>query len=288
MRILISGASGFIGAPLSSYLSSKGHIVVPLSHDQLIGLDSSFSSGSKDSYEGFDVVVHLAGEPLSFARWGKHKKEKIYWSRVEGTRALAEMLSSLQTPPKVFISASAIGIYGDRGEEKLDEKSSVGFGFLSRLCRDWESASAPLKKRGIRTIQTRFGVVLGKGGGALAKLVPLYRLGLGASLGTGLQWMSWIALDDLIRAIEFVIDSNIQGPVNFVSPHPIRQEAFSRSLANYLHRPHFFKIPAFILRFLLGEMAEEMLLASARVIPNQLLDSGFLFIYPNIQNVFTD
>ena len=155
-------------------------------------------------------------------------------------------------------------------------------------CRDWESASASLKKRGIRTIQTRFGVVLGRGGGALAKLVPLYRLGLGASLGTGHQWMSWIALGDLIRAMEFVIHSNIQGPVNFVSPQAIRQEAFSRSLANYLHRPHFFKIPAFILRLFFGEMAQEMLLASARVIPNQLLDSGFSFIYPNIQNVFAD
>lgn len=289
MRILISGASGFIGAPLSSYLSSKGHIVVSLSRNQLVGvLDVKSPLVSKDSFERFDVVIHLAGEPLSFSRWGKKKKEKIYKSRVEGTQLLVEMLTSLEFPPKVFISASAIGVYGNRGEEQLDESSPIGTGFLSNVCRDWESASAPLKKRGIRTIQTRFGVVLEKKGGALAKLIPFYRWGLGASLGTGRGWMSWIALDDLMHAMEFVIHSNIQGPVNFVSPHALRQEVFSRYLAKSLHRPHLFKIPAFILRLLLGETADEMLLASTHAIPSKLLQSGFVFMYPKIQNVFTD
>ncbi len=289
MRILISGASGFVGAPLVSFLVSNGHTVISLSHSQgsstSIFWDPENKIAGKDLFEGFDGVIHLAGEPLSFTRWSEKKKEKIKNSRIEGTKFLSQILSSLSKPPKLFIQASAIGIYGDRGEEILDETSEAGNGFLSSVCREWEAASRPLEKIGIRTVKTRFGMVLGKNGGAFAKMEPIYRYGMGAVLGTGRQFLSWIALEDLIRAMDFIIHADISGPVNFVAPTCIRQEAFSRELARTLHRPHFLKIPAEILRGLLGDMADELLLASAHVIPRKMLESGFVFQYPKIQDV---
>lgn len=273
MRILISGASGFIGAPLSSYLTSKGHVVVPKSHIQ-------------EQFEGFNAVIHLAGEPLTLSRWNQEKKDKIFNSRVEGTRILCEKLNATPNPPKVFISASAIGIYGDRGEEVLDEKSAPGNGFLSHVCKEWENASAILEKRGIRTVKARFGMVLGKGG-ALAKIKTIYKCGLGATIGNGRGWMSWIAIEDLICAMEHALHVPILGPVNFVSPNALRQEEFSRLFAHVLHRPHFLKVPKFVLRALLGSMAEEMLFPSQHVIPSQLLESGFVFNHPDIKDVLS-
>ncbi len=287
MRVLISGASGFIGAPLALFLSSKGHEVVPLSRSSRQG--SIFWSPENrlipvQFLTNFDAVIHLAGEPLSFGRWTIKKKDRIFKSRVEGTSFLCDILGSLDAPPKVFISASAVGFYGDRGEELLDEESPGGTGFLSSVCTGWEGASAPLKKQGIRVVNTRFGVVLGKGG-ALRKMEALYKCGLGATLGTGQQWMSWIALEDLIQGMDHVLHSDLEGPVNFVSPNPTRQEGFSRLLAKHLHCPHVLKIPASILRFVLGEAAKEMLLASTRVNPSKLLQSGFTFKCPKLEDV---
>lgn len=288
MRILISGASGFIGAPLVSFLSSQGHEVVTLSRSLRQGSvfwDPERSLVPFQFLEGFDAVIHLSGEPLSISRWTKKKKDRISKSRAEGTSFLSDILGSFDVPPKIFICASAVGFYGDRREELLDEESPEGVGFLPSVCLKWEEACGSLKRQGTRVVNTRFGVVLGKGG-ALRKIETFYKCGLGATLGTGRQWMSWIALDDLLQGMEHVLHSDLEGPVNFVSPNPIRQEAFSRLLAKTLHRPHVLKIPARLLRLVLGDAAKEMLLPSVRVNPSKLLKSGFTFKSPMIQDVF--
>lgn len=288
MRILVSGVSGFIGAPLSLYLRAQGHEVIPLTRSLrqnplAILWDPDKHQVNKELFVDFDAVIHLAGDPLSLTRWSASKKARIHDSRVNGTRFLCSILSSLQSPPKVFISASAIGIYGSRGEEILDEKSSPGNGFLSRVCREWEASSQSLENQGVRVVRTRFGMVLGSGGGSLSKMLPIYKLGLGSTLGTGRQWVSWIALSDLICAIDHVLTSDIRGPVNFVSPNAIRQEAFSRTLSHLLHRSHIGWVPAFVLRLCLGEVADELILSSAHVVPSKLLESGFLFKYPSVK-----
>lgn len=288
MRILISGASGFIGAPLSFHFTAQGHEVVRLTRSlsqnpRAISWDPEKGRANRELFEGFDAVIHLAGDPLSLARWDEAKKNTIFGSRVNGTRFLCSILSSLKDPPRVFVSASAIGIYGNRGEEMLDEKSSPGSGFLSRVCTAWEASSQLLEDLGIRVIHTRFGMVLGSGGGSLSKMLPIYKWGLGSVLGTGRQWMSWISLPDLVHAIDHVITFDMRGAVNFVSPDAIRQEDFSRMLARLLYRPHVGKIPAFVLRMCLGEVADELILSSAHVLPTKLLESGFLFKYPHVK-----
>jgi uncharacterized protein (TIGR01777 family) len=288
LRILISGASGFVGAPLFSHFAEQGHSVFSLVRSAKAGIDEIVwnpDSGKavKESFEGFDAVIHLAGEPLTLKRWSKEKKEKILHSRTVGTAFLSSLLSTLRHPPKVFISASAIGYFGDRGEELLDEKSSAGNLFLSKVCVEWEKASLPIENRGVRTVQTRFGMVIGPDGGALQKLLLPYKLGFGATLGSGEQWMSWISLHDLIHAMDHLLCTDLSGPVNFVSPHPIRQHDFSSTLASLLNRPSLMKIPAFALRLALGDTADQLLLASTRAVPKKLRDSGFTFKYPTLE-----
>lgn len=290
LRILISGASGFVGAPLSFHLSAQGHEIIPIvrspiKNPKAIVWAPERGFIKRELLEGFDAVIHLAGEPLSLGRWGHRKKDKIFHSRVDSTQFFASLLSSLNRPPKIFISASAIGIYGNRGEELLDESSSVGTGFLPSVCKAWEDASRFLEGYGIRTVRTRFGIVLGKNGGILQKLIPLYKWGLGATLGSGSQWISWIALEDLIHAFDHILQSDIRDVINFVSPNSVRQEVFSTLLARLMHRPSAFKIPASVLRFILGEMADEMLLSSTHAVPLKLLQSGFSFKYPMIRDV---
>lgn len=288
MRILISGASGFIGAPLVSYLRAHGHEVVPLvrGNQNLPGTvewDPEKGWAVKAHFEGFDAVIHLAGEPLTLSRWTEKKKEKILFSRSAHTWILSQILASLLHPPKVFISASAIGYYGDRGDELLHEMSpSAARGFLPAVCREWEKASLGIENRGTRTVRTRFGMVIGPRGGAVKRLLLPYKLGLGAVLGDGKQWISWISRDDLIRAMEHLLHAEIEGAVNFVSPHPVRQKEFSAILARLLHRPAFLRIPGFALRLLFGTAADEMLLASARVSADKLIQSGFSFKYPDL------
>jgi uncharacterized protein (TIGR01777 family) len=275
MRILISGASGFIGTPLSSYFRTRGHEVTALSRHEL------------KIPEGYEVVIHLAGEPLTLSRWSEEKKKKIFESRKFGTQHLCHLLAHAKQPPKLFLSASAIGFYGNRGEELLTEESGKGRGFLSDVCKAWEEASFALEQKGVRTIHARFGMVLGPDGGSMKKMLPLYKLGLGAVLGTGEQWISWIALNDLISAIDYCIHSSLQGAVNFVSPDPVRQAEFSQTLAKLLHRPHFLKIPAGWLRFLLGSVANELLLSSTKVNPSKLLATNFSFDYPDLHSALS-
>ena len=289
MRILISGASGFIGAPLCSYLLSRGHDIaklvrhVPLS-SQEIQWDPGQGKASKASFEGFDAIIHLSGEPLSLTRWTSKKKREILYSRTVSTWFLSQIVSSLCSPPKVFISASAVNFYGDRGEELLDETAPPGQSFLSSVCMEWEKASQAIANRGARTLQTRFGLVIDSHGGIMKKMRPLYHLGLGALFGTGEQWISWISLADLLHAMDFLLHSSLEGPILLVSPHPVRQKEFSQTLAHLLCRPVYLKIPSWILSCAFGQAAKELLLTSIRAVPSQLLSAGFSFKYPHLSD----
>ena len=270
-RILVTGASGFIGKPLTFFLKSNGHEVIAISHpNELI-----------DPID-FDAVIHLAGEPLALGRWSKAKRERILKSRIEGTAQLCRQLE--KAPPKVFISASAVGFYGDRGEELLTEESGAGAGFLSTVCKGWERASAYLKTKGVRVVHARFGIVLGPHGGVLAKMVPVFKLGLGGKIGRGEQWISWIALEDLIRILDHLLQSELAGPVNVCAPESVRQLDFAKTLAEELKRPTWGSVPAWIVRAVLGDQASELLLASAKATPAKLLDSNFAFLYSDLRS----
>ena len=248
---------------LSQALCEQGYVVVPLIR------------GGAQSFEGFDVVIHLSGEPL-IGRWTLRKRQEILRSRVEGTQRLVNVLT--QFPPKLFISASAVGFYGDRGDEQLTEESEAASTFLSDVCYQWEEAAKPLIARGVRVVHTRFGIVLGPRGGILSKLSLPYQLGLGGRLGSGRQWVCWISLRDLVRAMIHIVEQPaLSGPINFAAPHPLRQIDFARTLAKALHRPAWCAQPAWLLRILFGQMADELLLASQRVFPIKLLQSGFEF-----------
>lgn len=280
MRILVSGSSGFVGQALVSHFSRKGYATVSLLHGPWRTQDGS-------SLEDFDAVIHLAGEPITLGRWSKKKKEAILSSRSAATENLCNTLSLLHRPPPIFISASAVGYYGNRGEELLDEGSGGGHGFLADVCRSWEEASRSIDSRGSRTVHTRFGAVLGSNGGILKKVLPFYKLGLGATLSTGEQWVSWIELSDLILAIDHVLHTeSLHGPVNLVAPEPVRQKEFCHALAHTLHRPALLHLPAWLLHTVLGTMADDCLLASERVRPRKLLESGFRFNCPDIESAF--
>jgi uncharacterized protein (TIGR01777 family) len=290
MKILISGASGLIGSALVGRLAEDGHAVArlvrsPPRPDQSdIQWDPAHGKLDCSALEGFDAVVHLAGENIAQGRWTDAKKARIRDSRVQGTRLLAQTLAGSPRAPKVLVSASAIGFYGNRGDEELDEDSPGGKGFLADVCRAWESAAQPAADAGIRVVNLRFGVVLSAAGGALAKLLPVFRLGLGGPTGSGRQYMSWITLDDLVEVIlHVVMTDSLDGPVNAVAPQPVTNRQFARTLGRVLRRPAFFRTPACPLRIMLGEMADELLLSSARVLPRRLLDSGFAFRDPGLE-----
>ena len=290
LRILISGASGFIGASVCKYLNTLGHTTVALTHSKSLDPHYIFWNPEKkqasiELFSGFDAVIHLAGEPLTFSRWSREKKQKILKSRVDSTQFLVEILQKVETPPRIFISASAIGYYGDRGDEILTEDSLKGTGFLSDVCQAWENASLSLVQRNIAVMHTRFAMVLGSGG-ALSKMLRIYQLGLGASLGSGQQWVSWVSLEDLTRALSFLLEHPFTGKVNISSPNPVMQKEFSMQLAHALSRPHFMKIPAFFLKAVLGTMAQEMLLSSLRVYPKKIQDLGFVFNDPKLEEFF--
>lgn len=244
------------------------------------------TAGSLDTaaLEGVAAAVHLAGEPIAEGRWNDAKKLRIQRSRTRGTRLLAEALARLPTPPEVLVSASAVGIYGDRGDELLDEDSPLGSGFLAEVGKAWEAATAPAAGAGIRVVHLRMGIVLARHGGALAKMLPAFRLGGGGPLGSGRQWMSWIALEDAVSAIlESLGNSRIHGPVNAVAPEPVRNTDFAGTLGRVLNRPALLPVPAFGLRLLFGEMADEALLASQRVVPSRLRAHGFTFRHPTLE-----
>jgi uncharacterized protein (TIGR01777 family) len=290
MRVLVSGASGLVGSALCAFLGGGGHEVVRLVRGTPEGDDErrwNPGAGEIDAaqLEGFDAVVHLAGESIAGGRWTAAKKARIRESRVEGTRLLASALAACERKPAVFVCASAIGFYGDRGDEVLDEDAAPGEGFLPDVCTAWEAACAPATEAGIRVANLRLGVVLTPAGGALAKMLPPFKLALGGRLGSGRQWMSWVSLDDTVGAIHHALTSDaVSGPVNVVAPHPATNRDFTRTLGRVLRRWTPFPAPAFALRLLFGEMAGPLLLASTRVAPKRLLDTGYAFLQPDLED----
>ncbi len=289
MRILISGASGLIGRALATSLAGGGHEIVrlvrhPRNQPGTVFWDPIGSTVEVHGLGGLDAAVHLAGESLGVGRWTEARKARIYDSRVAATKLLAQTLAQLDPPPQTLITASAIGFYGDREAELMTESSPPGAGFLAEVCRAWEAATTPASARGIRVVQLRIGVVLTAHGGALAQMLRPFRLGLGGVVGSGEQFISWIALPDLVAAIEHVLGNpDLHGPLNAVSPHPVTQREFARTLGYVLRRPTVLPLPAFLARLLFGEVADEMLLASIRVDANRLLHSGFQFRYPELE-----
>ena len=289
MNILVTGASGLIGTALVSSLASSGHEVTrlvrgqPASGEKTARWDPMAGTIDARAVEGVEAVVHLAGENIA-ERWTPVKKANIRDSRVKGTQFLCETLTRLSSPPKVLVSASAIGYYGDRGEAILTDDSPPGRGFLAEVCRAWEAATEPALQHGLRVVQLRMGVVLSTAGGALAKMLPPFRLGLGGVLGGGRQYMSWIALDDVVGAIQHVIVTDtLQGPTNAVAPRAVTNQEFTKTLGKVLGRPTAIPLPAFAARLMFGEMADELLLASARIQPIKLLASGYQFRYPELE-----
>jgi len=291
LRVLVSGASGTIGSELVPLLESRNFQVTRLTRGsaQTGSIQWSLSQPLiAESVSGFDAVVHLAGESI-MGRWTETKKRKIRDSRVESTRHLAEALAAAPQRPRVFVTASAIGYYGDRGEEILRDESPAGNGFLSEVCRLWEAAAQPAANSGIRTVHTRFGVVLSRKGGALPAMLTPFRLGLGGRIGSGQQYWSWIHVRDLVAAIFHVMKTDLlQGAVNCVGPNPVRNEEFTRTLAAVLSRPAIFPVPAFAARLAMGTMADELLLASQRVDPAKLIASGFPFQFPALRSALED
>ncbi|OGF09205.1 MAG: TIGR01777 family protein [Candidatus Eisenbacteria bacterium RBG_16_71_46] len=287
-RVLISGASGLIGTALGPALASDGLRVERLTrgrhpHPAEIAWDPRAGLLDLPSLEGLDAVVHLAGESIA-QRWTRSARQRIRESRVRGTRLLSESLARLERPPRAIVAASAVGYYGSRGDERLREDAPPGTGFLAEVARDWEAATDPARNAGIRVVNLRTGVVLSARGGALAKLLPLFRLGLGGPLGDGRQWMSWILIDDLVAAIRHLLArEDLGGPVNAVAPEPVSNAEFARMLGAVLGRPAALPAPAFALRLLMGrEMADATLLGGQRVLPARLLDSGFRFLAPTL------
>jgi uncharacterized protein (TIGR01777 family) len=286
-KVLVSGSSGLIGATLCPFLAASGYQVTrlvrnPSAAEGEIAWDPD-KPLSSESISGFDAVVHLAGESI-VGRWTDAKKAAIRHSRVAGTKNLTKALTETAQRPRVFISASAIGYYGNRAQETLREDSPVGRGFLADVCREWEFATTAAADAGIRTAQTRFGIVLSTAGGALAKMLPPFRLGIGGNMGNGRQWWSWIDLQDVVRAIEHVIkNSSLHGAVNVVSPNPVTNAEFTKTLASLLSRPAVFPMPAFLARLALGQVADELLLASQRVEPAKLIASGYAFQQLNLR-----
>ena len=289
MKILITGASGMVGTRLQSDLSAMGHDLLLASRREpedekhiKWGVDEGFAEPER--LEGLDAVVHLAGENVSGLRWTDEKKKAIRDSRVLGTRSIVEAISRLEKKPEVFIASSAIGFYGERGDEEVTESSAPGNNFLAGVCRDWEAESRRAEDAGIRTVLLRTGIVLTKEGGALGTMLLPFKLGVGGVVGSGKQWMSWISMDDHIAVIEFAIENeNLRGAVNSVAPNPVTNEEFTKTLGEVLYRPTFLPLPEFAVSMVFGEMGDALLLASTKVIPKRLLDAGFEFKYRNLK-----
>ncbi len=288
MNILVSGSHGLIGSALGPLLAARGHRIVRLvrapdaSFPDQIAWDPGAGRINTPALEGIDAVIHLAGENIAGGRWTPARKARIRDSRVGGTRLLANTLARLGRKPRVLICASATGYYGHRGEEILVEDSAAGTGFLAGVCREWEAAAASARDAGIRVAHLRSGLVLNPTRGALARLLPVFRLGLGGPLGSGRQFMSWITLDDEIEAIIHVLTQDVRGPINLASPHPVTNREFTATLGRVLQRPAFFAVPGAVLRVALGEVAGE-LLGSQRVHPARLLATGYAFRHPELE-----
>ncbi|MGB7293867.1 MAG: TIGR01777 family oxidoreductase [Thermodesulfobacteriota bacterium] len=289
MKVLITGSTGLIGSSLIPFLSTGGHSITCLKRDKSkIGENDLYWNSEKreidtSKLQGFDAVVHLSGENVA-GRWTDEKKAKIEDSRVKSTRLLSNTLSKLKKKPAVLVCASAIGFYGDRDDEILTEDSQAGKGFLADVSKKWEAATAVASKAGIRVVNLRLGVVLSPRGGALEKMLLPFRVGLGGKVGSGRQWMSWVSIHDVIGATYHAINNDsLEGPVNAVSPKPVTNLEFTNVLGNVLKRPTFFTVPSLLLRALFGEMADETLLSSTRVMPSKLLSSGYEFQFTDLE-----
>jgi len=290
MRILVAGASGFLGSELVSFLKKRGHEVFSLTRHESnsnnsLYWDPDLNMMPCNELEGFDAVVNLAGDNIATGRWSEGKKKKILNSRVNSTKALNDCLANLKKPPKVLVNASAIGIYGNRHDEVLSETNPSGSGFLANVCRQWEQAADEAKQSNIRVVKLRFGVVLSPTQGALSKMLIPFKLGLGGKLGPGNQYISWIDIEDALRIILFAIQSpDLQGPINVVAPQPVTNEEFTKAIGKALNRPTFMNVPEPILKLIFGEMANPLFLYSTRAMPQKLLESGYSFLYPTLES----
>jgi len=288
--VAVTGASGLVGSALGAALAARGHRVLRLvrttpatATDDAVRWDPDGGSLDAGALEGADAIVHLAGETIA-SRWTAAKKNRIRDSRVRSTALLAGTAARLARPPRVLISASALGYYGDRADVVLTETSPAGTGFLADVCREWEAATSAAALVGIRVVHLRIGIVLSRHGGALASLLPVFRLGFGGPIGSGAQWMSWIALEDTVGAILHALATeDLRGPANVVGPEPVTNREFVRTLGRVLGRPAVFPFPAPVARLLLGEMADALLLASARVVPARLRETAFAFRFPTLE-----
>ncbi len=289
MKVVVSGSTGLIGSALVTFLRAQGLEVSRLVRvredtEDAVWWDPVAEEIEQTKLEGLDAVVHLAGENIA-GRWTADKKRRIRESRLQGTRFLRNTLTQLEKPPHVFVSASAIGYYGDRGDEVLTEESEPGTGFLADVCREWEATTVPATQKGMRVVNPRFGVVLSARGGALAKMLPAFKLGVGGVVGSGRQYWSWIALDDAVGAVHHILKTeSLKGPVNVCSPNSVTNREFTQILAEVLGRPAILPMPGLAARLALGEMANALLLASARVQPTKLLNSGYEFRYPDLKS----
>ncbi|REJ79021.1 MAG: TIGR01777 family protein [Acidobacteria bacterium] len=290
MKILVTGATGLIGSSLVPELEANGHEVYRVSrsspespNDVQWDPYDGFSDEEASKLEGTDAVVHLAGESIA-EYWTDEKKESLRKSRVEGTRTLVSALAERERPPRIFVSASAVGYYGSRGDEELTEDSEPGNGFLPEICIEWEAEAKKAEDFGARVVNPRIGVVLAKDGGALAKMLTPFSFGLGGTVGPGDQWMSWIALPDLVRLIQFLINNNrVTGPVNATAPNPVTNEEFTDTLGTVLNRPTIIPVPGFGVKLLFGEMGERLLLEGAKVLPARLSEAGFKFDFAELE-----
>ncbi|MES2306262.1 MAG: TIGR01777 family oxidoreductase [Gemmatimonadota bacterium] len=285
--IAITGASGMIGQALTAALQADGRTILPISRHAIPGgtrWDPGRGILDTGALEGVDAIIHLAGESIAAGRWTPARKTLLRESRLTPTRLLAETIGRLTQPPRVLISASAVGIYGNRGDERLDERATFGTDFLARLGQEWEAAADPARAVGVRVVHPRFGVVLSTTGGALKKLLPPFRLGLGGPVGDGKQWLAWIAISDVVGVVRHLLaNADLAGPVNAVAPGEVTNGEFGRILGRVLHRPAVLPLPAFALKLAFGEMAEATLLASQRVVPAVLSQSGYQWSFPELE-----
>lgn len=302
MRIVVTGGTGFIGRALCRRLADAGHAVTALTRNPEAARAKLSHAVAIAPWQGFhgsieelakalgdcDVVINLAGAPVADGRWTPRTKELLRQSREGTTSAIVTTLAKLKTRPVLLLNASAIGYYGPRGDEELTEAAPSGDGFLASLCREWEGAARAAERLGVRVVIPRIGVVLGKDGGALAKMLPIFRVGLGGPLGRGTQWVSWIHLDDLVELLMFLMDHAASGPVNATAPHPVTNAELAKTMGQVLGRPAFLPTPGFAMKLLFGEMADELLLTGQRVLPHQAHAMGFHFRFPFVTGALND